>query len=187
MKLVSVTFTSICWWASRLVAARAAMLRASNQKDQPGVQELNVLSVLNHSFSQAIIISLRRRRKCVSQFGLFFFLKVSSQWILCGRNDRPTKPLHYTFTLWMLCRESIRYYNTRCYLHGGFACFSIMSVGSYKKKVKQSHYRLGQALRAPRGSGSQIFRQSTHEGGKVVSPTHRPPLPPGKIPGTHFC
>ena len=22
---------------------------------------------------------------------------------------------------------------------------------------------------------------------KVVSPTHRPPLPPGNIPGTHFC
>ena len=27
----------------------------------------------------------------------------------------------------------------------------------------------------------------THEGGKIVSPTHRPPLPPGNIPGTHFC
>jgi len=24
-------------------------------------------------------------------------------------------------------------------------------------------------------------------GGKVVSSTHRPPLPPGNIPGTHFC
>jgi hypothetical protein len=24
-------------------------------------------------------------------------------------------------------------------------------------------------------------------GGKVVSLTHRPPLPPGNIPGTHFC
>ena len=27
---------------------------------------------------------------------------------------------------------------------------------------------------------------STHEGGKVVSRAHRPPLPPGNIPGTHF-
>ena len=35
--------------------------------------------------------------------------------------------------------------------------------------------------------GSQISRQSAHEGGKVVSPTHRQPLPPGNIPGTHFC
>ena len=39
-----------------------------------------------------------------------------------------------------------------------------------------------QEVEAPR-----ISRQSTLEGGKVVSPMHRLSLPPGRIHGTHFC
>jgi len=31
------------------------------------------------------------------------------------------------------------------------------------------------------------FMTTTQDGGKVVSPMHRPPLPPGNAPGTHFC
>jgi len=31
------------------------------------------------------------------------------------------------------------------------------------------------------------FMTTTQDGGKIVSLTHRPPLPPGNIPGTHFC
>jgi len=49
-------------------------------------------------------------------------------------------------------------------------------------KVKQHLYRPGKEVQAPR-----ICRQSAHEDGKDVNPSHRPPLPPGDTPGTHFC
>jgi len=31
------------------------------------------------------------------------------------------------------------------------------------------------------------FMTTAQDGGKVVGLTHRPPLPPGNTPGTHFC
>jgi len=53
--------------------------------------------------------------------------------------------------------------------------------------IKQSHYSPGQTLSIPGKRGSQISRQSVHDGGKVVSPTNRPPLTPENTPGTHLC
>jgi len=31
------------------------------------------------------------------------------------------------------------------------------------------------------------FMKTAQDGSKVVSFMHRPPLPPGNTPGTHFC
>jgi len=52
-------------------------------------------------------------------------------------------------------------------------------------KVKQSRL---EALSDPEGSRKLRFPDfmTTQDGGKVVSLTHRPPLPPGSAPGTHF-
>jgi len=47
-----------------------------------------------------------------------------------------------------------------------------------------------QARRGPEGSRKLRFPDfvtTAQDGGKVVSLTHRPLLPPGNIPGTHFC
>jgi len=46
-----------------------------------------------------------------------------------------------------------------------------------------------QAWSDPEGSRKlrfPYFMTTAHDGGKVVSPTHRPYLPPGNAPGTHF-
>jgi hypothetical protein len=50
-----------------------------------------------------------------------------------------------------------------------------------KIKINQSHYRPGQTHSVPGSWKSQISRQSALEGGKVVSPTHRPPLSPKEL------
>ena len=47
-----------------------------------------------------------------------------------------------------------------------------------------------QAWIGPEGSRKLRFTHfvtTAQDGGKVVSLTHRPLLPPGNIPGTHFC
>jgi len=47
-----------------------------------------------------------------------------------------------------------------------------------------------QAWSGPEGSRKlrfPDFMTTAQDGGKVVSLTHWPPLPPGNTPGTHFC
>jgi len=47
-----------------------------------------------------------------------------------------------------------------------------------------------QAYSGPEGSRKlrfPDFMTMAQDGGKFVSLTHRPPLPPGNVPGTHFC
>ena len=69
----------------------------------------------------------------------------------------------------------------------GFCTKELFFIDLLGTLLKQSHYRSWQAQRVPGEWGSQISWQLAHEGGRVVSLTHCPLLPPGNIPGTHFC
>jgi len=64
---------------------------------------------------------------------------------------------------------------------------SLSSLSRYKGKGKAVPL---QACSGPEGSRKlrfPDFMTTAQDGGKVVSLTHRPPLPPGNTPGTHFC
>jgi len=52
--------------------------------------------------------------------------------------------------------------------------------------LKQSSYRPEEFLRASEVEAPTISRKSAHEDEKVVSPTHRPPLPSQVIPLVPF-
>jgi len=109
------------------------------------------------------------------------------------------KVQHYMLLLFVFIQKSkklpfnSRQFSVWCYVFSSLCrdfpgiFFQILNLSLFrhsthksKVKVKQSHYRPGQALSVPVGWGSQISRQSALVGGKVVSLTHRPPLPPRK-------
>jgi hypothetical protein len=70
----------------------------------------------------------------------------------------------------------------QCVVGGVLICFCFHMVADVRS-IKGKAIPV-QDLRVLGGWGSQISRQSAHEVGKVVSPTHRPP--PGNISGTRF-
>ena len=64
-----------------------------------------------------------------------------------------------------------------------------LSFDAFKSKGKGKPVPL-QACSGPEGSRKlrfPDFMTTAQDGGKVVSLTHRTPLPPGNAPGNHFC
>jgi hypothetical protein len=69
-----------------------------------------------------------------------------------------------------------------------------MALGSTEPLTEMSK-KVKQSVPLPAWSGSEgsrklgfpDFMTTAQDVGKVVSPTHRPPLPPGNTRGTHLC
>ena len=78
--------------------------------------------------------------------------------------------------------RNYRHYNVSyCAFH---AAFVTLRGGKKCKAIPL------QAWSGPEGSRKlrfPDFMTTAQDSGKVVSPMHRPPLPPGNTPGTHFC
>jgi len=86
----------------------------------------------------------------------------------------------------MTCVGSQRHKKNDNIVYIGNIALNANTVVAVKKK--------GKAIPLQAWTGPEVSRnlrlpdfKTAHEGGKVVSPTHRPPLHPGNIPGTQFC
>ena len=67
-------------------------------------------------------------------------------------------------------------------------CFSFSSTIDYIcKKGKAVPLQAWSGPECSRKLRFPDFMTTVQDGGKVVSLRHRPPLPPGNAPGTHFC
>jgi hypothetical protein len=142
------------------------------KKDAHGPQSYDVHVHIIGKSGRSVNLTTNRYIICRQRAGLAFVVIFSKRPAghgkgLCGPQVARGPRVEYPWSRWWITLFKGRY---KC-----------------KVKVKQCHYRPWQVLRVPGGWGSQILRQSAHEGSKVVSPTHRLPLPPGNIPGTHFC
>jgi len=97
----------------------------------------------------------------------------------------PSLTLCYTFlffyVLFVLCRPVY----CKCVLYYWLATQLYFNLYHFIGKTVPL-----QAWSGPEGSRKlrfSDFMTTAQDGGKVVSLTHRPPLPPGNAPGTHFC
>ena len=63
----------------------------------------------------------------------------------------------------------------------------LLSLNINKDKGKADPLQSWSGPEGSRKLSFPDFMTTAQDGGKVVSLEHRPPLPPGNTPGTHFC
>ena len=113
---------------------------------------------------------LSRARRCLDcAFGV-----LTTKWRLLNKaiETKPERILRYISLL----------HNIITYLEGTTRDHSVI-----RDKGKAVPLQAWSGPECSRKLRLSDFVTTAHDGGKVVSLTHRPPLSPGNIPGTHFC
>jgi len=79
-------------------------------------------------------------------------------------------------------------YEKICLLNSTISHFTYLKIiFMAPRKGKAVPLQAWSGLEGSRKLRFQDFVTTAQDGGKVVSLTHRPPLPPENTPGTHFC
>ena len=102
----------------------------------------------------------------------------------------------------MFSREEVWFSCKVVGLHKGEIRFAILTenfdsvLRSHSSILSGTKFGKGEGIAVPLQAWSDLegsrnlrfpdFMTTAQDGGKVVSLTHRPPLPPGNTPGTHF-
>ena len=94
-----------------------------------------------------------------------------------------------------LVLSAVRWYYQQFFAKFNSSLFLLAILYSDYKLVNQIRIKNDKAVPLQAWSGPEgsrklrfpDFMTTAQDGGKVVSLTHRPPLPPGNTPGTHFC
>ena len=127
-------------------------------------------------------------RKTPGSDGDFFSLKLPSiEAHTCELAHKISAPYS---VCWQPC---LRQTYCPCSQYGCLWLFTpkpIIQVSIWEWKGTKGKAVPFQAWSGPEGSRKLTFPDFTttaQDGSKVVNLTHRPPLPPGNTPGTHFC
>ena len=116
-----------------------------------------------------------------------WYLSVTAHSVACRVNIIVTAPSWESQTSWPCRQTDIRYSamssvrNSAYFHHILHPLFINNTAYTNPYTGQESPFRF-QEVEPPR-----ISRQSAREGDKVVSPKHRPPLPPGYTLATHLC
>ena len=125
-------------------------------------------------------------RQKPSTFWSYKFLSVYRIFLSFQTNASIFRSVYRLFTTQWYC--GLTYCNPLC--HFNFISAWLNTTLAHYLLIYPLLVKVKQAWSGPEGSRKlrfSDFMTTAQDGGKFVSPTHQPTLPPENTPGTHFC